>query len=412
MRRFLFFTFLCFLNLYVNFMCSHHILRKAEPVQLFSQITDSHEVYAPDDSVLVEAAVQVELARQRMTKILGDAPPKIAFLLFNSNQELLEYDYSDLRKRKLPFMPWLTNVGTRQAYKLKEKAGVRVTRNVIEVPIKIRTFYYDSLAIWIVDKNTEKGIRVIVQNIQDGKYNEDFWPDDEVLELNGICITNSTVFDSLYSATPYKQEIKFKIQRENKQSEFILAKPDIQGKSVKKQIHNSNDKSEFSGFSADIIAHEAGHVFYSAYVNLKINITDRYDFKENVSEQECFYGHPQIPDWLDEAMAIFCEPKRMQQSRIAGLSKNTIPLKKFVKVKHPNLDDTVDITLFYQQAAALARYLHEKAGPGFIASLTIDSANGKDFLSCISKFPSLPQDFESLEADYKSWLDANYTARN
>jgi hypothetical protein len=53
------------------------------------------------------------------------------------------------------------------------------------------------------------------------------------------------------------------------------------------------------------------------------------------------------------------------------------------------------------------QYLLEKEGPKFIASLSINLANGKSFKSCIVNSNNIPHDIKALDKDFLNWLN-NY----
>lgn len=91
----------------------------------------------------------------------------------------------------------------------------------------------------------------------------------------------------------------------------------------------------FDGASPDggrVLGHEACHIFLIDYVD-RAKSGVRGPSPTGVS-----YGHPDIPDWFDEAVATLCEGQSTEASRRAQVAQrlnDRIPLARLLAMDHP-----------------------------------------------------------------------------
>jgi hypothetical protein len=386
--------------------CSH----QQPTTKLLSKITSAYEVYAPDQTSLDTAVTEVDSAFNRISRILGEPPPIIAFLLFSSNEELLSYDYTTLIKRHIHYLLWLTDSGLKQLTPSNNQGGdgvgVRLSTRV--EPIMIN---YDSLGIFLAKDRTYKSEKIFVARVDKNIRNVQFKKDDIILQVNGRQCKNLSQFDSIYTSLAPGAEMCFELLRQQKKIVLNIQKPASQTEEpIQKSL--AEDSVRFAkNFTWNPIAHEAGHIFFIAFVNGKI-----HDYTRIERIPDKYYGHPLIPDWLDEAMAIFCETDEEQNSRIRQLQNDSlivVDLVEFLTLNHPNSSGEknkpnskkIDSGLFYSQSIAFARYLFEKEGAAFMATMAIDFANGKEFEAILLKAKQIPHDLVQLNIDFLRWLE-------
>jgi hypothetical protein len=382
------------LHLAVGYNCSR------EKATCVSYIADSFEVYAPDQKSLDEAVVKVEFAHKQISKILGETPPAIAVLLFSSNEDLLKFDYAEFIKRKIHFLPWLTPAG------LKHLAGSpNHAATGVSVIIHLQIKNYDDLGIILANSEDAKNETILVQGVDEDKNIARFKKGDVIVQVNGHTVSRLSQFDSLYSATHESQTLVFKLRRSAKPMQIMLQKP-------------GSAADFFPAAEIDLlsipISHEAGHIFFLAFVDTKLG---EYCVLDPAIQNTPLlrYGHPLMPDWLDEAMAIFCETDEMIAARIKGLQNNPqdiVDLELFCHLVHPTLRTEREnlfftkreFARFYSQSIAFAKYLFDKEGPNFINALILDLAAAGKFEEILAKAQTIPHNFAELNQDFVKWL--------
>jgi hypothetical protein len=79
-------------------------------------------------------------------------------------------------------------------------------------------------------------------------------------------------------------------------------------------------------YAENIIPHEAGHHTCAVYVG---------KFRLGASPNR--YA-TQLPDWLDEAVAVWMESSAMRRKRVSAIRSSTPSLERVVTLEHPNTD--------------------------------------------------------------------------
>lgn len=365
---------------------------------MLSVKTESYEIYAPDQTNLNKAEEKVDLAYKRLSVVLGEKPPLVAFLLFPSNEDLLKFDYSDFKKRGIHFLPLLTDKGFSQLQLTHSNDDFQ---KGVSLKIEITSKRYDSLGVFLSNFESEDLYGIIVEEVL--KQNSKFRKNDILMRVNSSNFNRLSEFDVYYSTLKTAEKIAFEVLRNHDNIIFTLPKPSI-------LVNKSYD---FNALDENPIAHEAGHMLFWAYVDFKINNKHFRLDPNDLSKPPLFYGHPLAPDWLDEAMAVFCESDESWRNRITSLQFNIdkmMALRTFIFSEHPSLSKEnkyqISTSMYYGQAIAFAQYLFEKEGSKFIASLAIDLANGVDFEKSVINAKNIPQDIESIDADFRDWLKA------
>lgn len=138
-----------------------------------------------------------------------------------------------------------------------------------------------------------------------------------------------------------------------------------------------------------------------------------------------------LPDWLDEAVAVFMEPLGMRRQRIAqlrGLRGRLIPFSTFFSMVHPfagkglggrpapaRAGDALQAAVFYAQSLAVLDFFLHREGPGLVRALLEGYRTGLDTPAAIDAFyrgrrRRLPRDLDALQAAFVTWL-ARYEVR-
>ncbi len=193
------------------------------------------------------------------------------------------------------------------------------------------------------------------------------------------------------------------------------------------------------------LSHEAGHKFFITYVNK--NMTKTASNTTNLK-----YGHPEIPDWFDEAIATLSEYPNLKKRRNNFLKENldkTIPLEEFFEMEHPyfarnkvklggkkvlsgeeakeflknnpniikNRSGVAKVTvvqsdkktspkdlMFYSQSLAFTEFLVDKKGNSVVKDIANGLMNGKKATEILATIDSRYENLENLENDWKAWV--------
>lgn len=81
------------------------------------------------------------------------------------------------------------------------------------------------------------------------------------------------------------------------------------------------------------LSHEACHAWLEAWIDARQGRAD-----DGASRLRASYGHPDAPDWFDEAIAVLCEPDAQRAARVASLPRDgaaPIPLRELLAMRHP-----------------------------------------------------------------------------
>jgi hypothetical protein len=145
------------------------------------------------------------------------------------------------------------------------------------------------------------------------------------------------------------------------------------------------------------------------------------------------YGHPAIPDWLDEAAATLCEPPQMYGRRLDQMRARLdqrIPLDTLLTMVHPSFARTDSssaspppggastgltvrvsaageserTTMFYAEAATLARFLWSRGGAELLDRITDTLAHGGRIESALAADARAPSSVSELEMEWLQWV--------
>lgn len=159
----------------------------------------------------------------------------------------------------------------------------------------------------------------------------------------------------------------------------------------------------------EVLPHEIAHVLLAA----------RF-YGDAESPLPAGYATP-LPDWLDEAVAIWAEPeesrkKRVEQAR--ALPAERLDLQSILTSPHPAIGNAAaytardgtaaiaDETLwaFYPQSIAVLAFIHELGGSEAVRELTRRLVTDPQDAAAILGLPGLPEEMDDIVAAWERWL--------
>jgi hypothetical protein len=158
----------------------------------------------------------------------------------------------------------------------------------------------------------------------------------------------------------------------------------------------------------DVLRHEVGHALTAAH------------FFADGQFEATGYGTP-LPDWLEEAIAIWVEPAASRESRIAAARKlpdHRLDLWTILRSRHPAAGSPAamavrdgaappadpDLVDFYQQAVAVLAFVHDHGGPVAVRELAIRLRADPGDNEAIVGLQGLPATSDAVDRAWQEWL--------
>jgi len=188
-----------------------------------------------------------------------------------------------------------------------------------------------------------------------------------------------------------------------------------------------------------ILPHEACHQFLKAFVDARLG----RPVEPRPRTRTPHYGHPLMPDWIDEAAAGVCEhpwEQAQRQARLQADPAGRIPLAQLFTMANPNsgmfrvaappggraggapsvapgtvvgamtfgsgvrpAEQMRQSSMFAAQSQSFANFLAERAGPGALGRLTQAIADGRTMAQALTAL-ELPGEITVLERQWLAWL--------
>lgn len=159
----------------------------------------------------------------------------------------------------------------------------------------------------------------------------------------------------------------------------------------------------------EVLPHEIAHLLLAVQF-----------FRDDRTDPGDGYGTP-LPDWLDEAVAIWAEPPESRRRRIEQareLPDEYRDLRSILTRPHPAAGRTAgyvtrdgtarpadfDLWAFYPQSIAVLAFIHEHGGTEATTELVRRLLAAPDDLLPLAGLPGLPEDFEAVQALWKEWI--------
>ena len=175
-----------------------------------------------------------------------------------------------------------------------------------------------------------------------------------------------------------------------------------------------------------VLAHEVCHLFYNEFAERRYGSAPRAR-----SGVDASYGHPAVPDWLEESAALLCEDDEMMARRresARAQSAERPSLQQLLTMSHPLIGAVTRVPVagesafravdpanippeareksrqFYTYAASFASFLVAHEEPDVLARL-LDAVmtEGSDGTALIHKLKSLPTNLAELERKWRAW---------
>jgi hypothetical protein len=158
----------------------------------------------------------------------------------------------------------------------------------------------------------------------------------------------------------------------------------------------------------DVLRHEIAHALTAAH------FFPAGDFESTG------YGTP-LPDWFEEALAIWAEPAASRESRLAAarrLPDHRLDLHAILTMRHPAAGSRAALAVrdgapppaddalwdFYQQSIAVLAFIHGLGGPAAVRELAVRlTADPRDARAVVA-LPGLPATLDEVESAWSEWL--------
>ncbi len=364
-----------------------------------SRATDSYVVYASSQSKLDAVQPSLDYAVEQWRRHFGEAPPRIAVVIFDSQEQARSTSLDPLRRQGLAVLPWLA-------------------------PELLRIEPFPNLGIVARQAAAEGGLEVMT--LLEGVDRPDGFAvqqGDVLASLNGLPIESIRDFRERLEAISTGSEIELRVRRGDQELTLRFAKPP--------------DRYFIGGegglTSESVLSHEVGHLFLVAYARERLE-------RPPSDQQGPSYGHPAVPDWFDEGIALLHEPAAMQEQRVATLrheleqGAELIPLGELFQMTHPRAPSQVDggarpdeivpgvgvsvgsgDTLtpsgqltdefaIYYQTSALLQLLRAREGDRFIERIANGLIRGESMATILQDARSVPADLDELRRELRAWV--------
>lgn len=159
----------------------------------------------------------------------------------------------------------------------------------------------------------------------------------------------------------------------------------------------------------EVLPHEIAHLLLAVTF-----------FPDNAATPPDGYGTP-LPDWMDEAVAIWAEPiesrkRRVEQAR--NLPAEYLDLERILTMTHPaagrsaayiSRDGTAaapeyELWAFYPQSIAVLTFIHDLGGRAAVSELMERLVAQPDEPLAIEGLPGLPSDMKGIVSAWQSWI--------
>jgi hypothetical protein len=195
------------------------------------------------------------------------------------------------------------------------------------------------------------------------------------------------------------------------------------------------------------LAHDAGHCFLDAYADRNFGILQARAAADSGREEDpgphlprpgmvvrAFHpSHPDLPDWLEEAVASLCEPPALQQRRLEFLSARLdrrIPLADLLAMSRPGAgartraaatprkagraggsrsalaESAERAALFDAEALSLARFIADREDERFVGKLVDGVISGRTVGDVLNTTRILYSKPEALEKQWLEWIQS------
>lgn len=390
----------------------------AQPIVSDSAGTDAYVLYAPSETALQEARSQLDAAARRFEAAFGVAPPRISVVLADDPETLQTTNLDPYRERGVAFLPFMTRRG------LQATSSAQSTAN---------TFLLDGGALV---RGDDSGVRV-AKAVPIPSASTPLQTGDRIRALQGTPVASFADFRRRYQALAVGDSVRLRVRREGREAPITLAYQKTEPSAQVRRVAGTPGDGPSGPAGAPSpqalldrsLAHEACHTYAVAYATEWLR-----QHESTAASEEEEYGHPRLPDWLDEAAATLCEAPSMQNDRLQRLRQNRenwIPLSELLTMQHPLAgiqvatgdpantgkgagvemfrmgsggDVAERLILFYGQTLSLGQYIRERAGADGLRRLVNALLGGASAAEALQQVDALPDSVDALETAWTEWV--------
>jgi|GEM_PF-5257354 len=367
----------------------------------------AYTLYAPSPQALREGVQEIGEARATFRARFGVEPGGLVVVLGDSPAALRAMDLEPLRRRDVPFLPFVTRA------------------HLASAPAEDEVFALDGGALL---KPVDGTARVVSPGSGAG-YRAGLRAGDRVVGVNGSLAAAPDAIARLFQAIPTGGRVRLDLVRDDRPLAIEY------DRGVEDPAAARAWQRAAARFRAETktLGHEVCH-------QLVATVADRASRGRGVPERG--YGHPALPDWVDEMAATLCESPAARERRQAYLRDNLeerIPLAELARMDHPvsvamsvraagssprpapdgpvqvlrgeearKLLRNMNAGIFYAQALSLGEFISARGGPPALRTLTERLAAGRTLDQALADArraaPSLPGSVAELEAQWLAWV--------
>ena len=320
--------------------------------------------------------------------------------MFDSQEQARSTDLGPLYRQGLAVLPWLA-------------------------PELLRVEPFPNLGIVARQASAEGGL--LVMSLLEGIERPeglDIRQGDVIASLNGQPVSSVQHFRERLDAISVGSDVELRVRRGDQELPLTFRMP--------------RDRYVITGqaglSSENVLSHEVGHIFLIAYAHARLD-------RPPTDQSGPSYGHPAIPDWFDEGIALLHEPSEMQAERLASLRRQVeagatlVPLAELFELTHPRApgqaggsgpgpEEVVpgigvsvtsggartpegrltDLFAIYYQTSALLQFLREREGDPFIGRVADGLIRGESMTTILGDAHSVPSNLEELERELRAWV--------
>lgn len=358
-------------------------------------------IHAPDEDALREAIEEVSFAALQFERAFGTPPPSIRVVVTHDPTDVAALGLPDDDRATLPFWTRRGLAESPVGAILAAGATFQAVGDVVRVAGVVR----------------EMG--------------GPFATGDEVAAFAGRLVSTLDAFHRAFAAL-----------REGEPADVLVRRG---GAEVTVRVTGERRAPAFrlaGAASGRPLSHEAGHLFLSSYARARGLAGPDAPRTVGRDSARVHYGVPALPDWLDEAFAVWCEVPASVRGRDALLARQVeraIPFDSLFTMGHPLVASgaladlragaappdgerrpgAVLVTvssgtaealgatgLFYAQSGSLLRYLVARRGDGVVGRIVNRVHGGATTRGALSAEGLDP---DALVHDWRDWVAATAT---
>lgn len=295
-------------------------------------LTDFYELYAGDSpsGEITGTLSELDFAVDRYRQYLQEDPLPLAVLLVSSPEEVKKYDLEGFLKRNMLILTRHVNNGK----------GITTNIEVIpEAGIVLSQFPGQKVRvtdILSIELDSSRAVSFLKSS--------SFKKNDVISLIKGSEVPALKEFITAYNSIGAGDTVNVVVIRNSVNVLVSFTKPEKITK-FSTQLSSANLSSGRLP-ETNIYSHEAMHSYFMSYVNKELGVsavdmmkaTAAFMKEKGIKRN---YGHPVIPDWFDEAIAMLAENDSSQMMRRVQAKQELnsfIPFGQLFTMTHPAED--------------------------------------------------------------------------